>query len=103
MALLATCYTGNTVSKMRFFFSGLGLQKTLNWSKLHYTNYDPINDKILDLTDNLISAALVSEIKQTMLEKYNHTAAQMKTFLIQYKGINQQSTKRLTHSLSVWM
>ena len=100
-ALLATYNTGNTVSNMRFFLSTLGLCKTITRGKLHYTNCDPIHDNILDLKDDSIEKVLVSEIKQIMLENYNYTTAQMKTFLIQYKGMNKTTTKRLTHLLSV--
>ena len=93
MTLLATYYTGSTVSNMRFFFSAMGIPKTLNWANLYYNNCDPINEKILDLTDNLINAALVSEIKQTMLDKYELTEFQAKTFFESIQGKQSKKIK----------
>ena len=95
IALLATYYTGSTVSNMRFFLSAMGLPKTLNWTNHHYNNCDPINEKILDLTDNLIHAALVSEIKQTMVDKYNLTEFQAKTFLESIQGRQWNKSKKV--------
>jgi hypothetical protein len=95
MALLATYYIGSTVSNIRFFLSAMGLPKILNWNNHHYNNCDPINEKILDLTDNLIHAALVSEIKQTMLDKYNVTEFQAKTFLETIQGRQWNKSKKV--------
>ena len=94
MALLATYYTGSTVSNIRFFISAMGLPKILNWNNHHYNNCDPINEKILDFTDNLIHAALVSEVKQTMIEKYNFTEFQIKKILKQYKAGNGTKARK---------
>ena len=94
MALLATYYTGSTVGNIRFFLSAMGLPKISNWNNYHYNNCDVINEKILDLTDNLIQAALVSEVKETMIEKYNLTEFQTKTFFETIEGKQWNKSKK---------
>ena len=92
-AVLATYYTGSTVGNIHFIYSSLGLDNLSNWEYLHYYNCEEVQDKILTLTEDIVSRALISEIIKTMEVKYNMTIKQVNDFF------QTKNEKQKTHSL----
>ena len=76
-AVLATYYTGSTVGNLHFIYSSLGLDNLNNWEYVHFKNCEEGQDKILTLTEEIVSRALVSEIVKTMEVKYHLTNKQV--------------------------
>ena len=79
-AVLATYYTGSTVGNLHFIYSSLGLDNLNNREYLHYYNCEEVQDKILTLTEEIVSRVLVSEIVKIMEVKYNWTNKQVNEF-----------------------
>ena len=79
-AVLATYYTGSTVGNLQFIYSSLDLDSLSTWEYVYYHNCEEVQEKILTLTEAIVSRSLISEIIKTMEVKYSMTIKQVNEF-----------------------